>query len=158
MRIAAPFVLVSVLMACAPSAPTSAPAQSTATASGAGAGTNAITPAADAASEFEAAAGNVGCHYVPSGGTETYQTPDGGPELICDRVEPTYLRFSLSAHGAARRYDQVGDASCCGGEMLAAGAHWSAGPFACDVTQDGVACANADRRGFTLSRSEVRAN
>jgi hypothetical protein len=119
---------------------------------------DATTAPTSAPAEFEAAGGNVGCDYVPAGGTDTYTTPDGGPQLLCDRVEPAYVRFTLSAHGAATRIDHVGDASCCSGDMLTAGAHWTGGPFACEVTQDGIACTNADRRGFSLSRSEARAN
>jgi hypothetical protein len=72
-------------------------------------------------------------------------------------VEPAYVRFTLSAHGAATKIGHVGDASCCGGDMLATGAHWTGGPFACDVSEAGLACTNADRRGFTLSRTEARA-
>jgi hypothetical protein len=119
---------------------------------------DATTAPTNAPAEFEAAGGNVGCDYVPAGGTDTYTTPDGGPQLICDRVEPVYVRFTLSAHGAATKIDHVGDASCCSGDMLTPGAHWTGGPFACEVTQDGIACTNADRRGFSLSRSEARAN
>jgi hypothetical protein len=147
--LAATFVFV----ACSPSAP--APATKTTSASVA---TSTTTAATDAPAEFQLASGNIGCDYVPAGGTETYTTPDGGPQLICDRIEPTYVRFALSAHGAATRYDHVGDAGCCGGYTMAAGAHWAEGPFACDLAQAGITCTNADRHGFTLSRSTARVN
>ena len=113
---------------------------------------------ADAPDEFQAPSGNIGCQYVPAGGTETYRTPDGGPQLICDRIEPAYVRFTLSAHGAASLIDHVGDASCCGGDVMPHGTHWTGGPFTCDMSETGIACANADRRGFTLSRAEARAS
>ncbi len=70
--------------------------------------------------EFQAPSGNIGCQYVPAGGTETYRTPDGGPQLICDRIEPAYVRFTLSARGAATLIEHVGDASCCGGDVMPA--------------------------------------
>lgn len=144
------------LAACSPSAPAPHP-PAAGSASTAGQ-VDATTAPTNAPAQFEAAGGNVGCDYVPAGGTDTYTTPDGGPQLLCDRVEPAYVRFTLSAHGAATKIDHVGDASCCSGDMLTAGAHWTGGPFACEVMQDGVACTNADRRGFSLSRSEARAN
>lgn len=147
---------VFALVACSPSAP--APERPAADAASTAGQVDATTAPTNAPAQFEAAGGNVGCDYVPAGGTDTYTTPDGGPQLLCDRVEPVYVRFTLSAHGAATKIDHVGDASCCSGDMLTAGAHWTGGPFACDVTQDGIACTNADRRGFSLSRSEARAN
>jgi hypothetical protein len=156
MRIPLGFAVAVMLSACSPSAP--APEHPAADSASAGAQVDATTAPTNAPAEFEAAGGNVGCDYVPAGGTDTYTTPDGGPQLICDRVEPAYVRFTLSVHGAATRIDHVGDASCCSGDMLAAGAHWTGGPFACDVTQAGISCANADRRGFVLSRTEASAH
>lgn len=37
---------------------------------------------------FATPSGNIGCTYVPAGGTDVYEPKDGGPELQCDRVEP----------------------------------------------------------------------
>jgi hypothetical protein len=146
MRIAALVAAAWLGCACSPSPPAPSAPATTETSTAA---------AADAPVEFQLAGGNIGCNYVPAGGTETYQTPDGGPQLICDRVEPSYIRYALSAHGQASRYDHVGDASCCGGEMLAAGAHWAAGPFGCELSEDSVICSNADRLGFTLGRTQA---
>lgn len=95
---------------------------------------------------------------MPAGGTEVYSSPDGGPELICDRIEPTYVRMDMSAHGAPHLITNVGDAGCCGGDTMAYGTHWTGGPFTCDLTEQGITCTNADRRGFTLSRSTARVN
>jgi len=145
-------VVVSALLACSPSAPAptqAPPAVSTATSS---------TAQADAPDEFQSPSGNVGCQYVPAGGTETYSTPDGGPQLICDRIEPAYVRFTLSAHGAATLIDHVGDAGCCGGDAMSYGTHWTGGPFTCDMSEAGISCTNADGRGFTLGRNAARAN
>ena len=42
--------------------------------------------------EFNMPSGNIGCFYTPEGGTDVYKTSDGGAELSCDRVEPSYVR------------------------------------------------------------------
>ena len=152
MRLIVLFAAAFVFAACSPTAP----APSTATSTSAQA--DATTAPLNAPAEFQAPSGNIGCDYVPAGGTDTYSTPDGGPQLICDRVEPVYVRFTLSEHGPATLIEHVGDAGCCGGDTLGYGAHWTGGPFACDVTQAGVSCTNADRRGFVLSRTDARAN
>ncbi len=151
MRMISSLAFVVMASACSPAAPGPArtPTVSTATSS---------TAQADAPDEFQSASGNIGCEYVPAGGTETYQTPDGGPQLICDRVAPTYVRFTLSAHGAATLIEHVGDASCCGGNVMRLGTHWTGGPFSCDMGEAGVVCANADRRGFTLTQTQARAS
>jgi hypothetical protein len=157
MRLAPLIVAVSLLIACSP-AQAPATATATATAPPASPHVDATTAAIDVPAEFQAASGNLGCDYVPAGGTDTYTTPDGGPQLICDRIAPAYVRFTLSAHGPATLINHVGDASCCAGDMLAPGAHWTGGPFACELTQAGMTCLNADRRGFTLSRADARPN
>ena len=40
---------------------------------------------------FTMPSGNVGCTYVPAGGTPVYDTATGDAELHCTRVEPRYL-------------------------------------------------------------------
>ena len=65
--------------------------------------------------EFSLPSGNIGCVYTPEGGTDTYEPAGGGPELSCDRVAPSYVRVILGPEGKARRYNDVGDASCCSG-------------------------------------------
>ena len=45
--------------------------------------------------EFNMPSGNIGCFYVPAGGTDVYKTSDGGAELSCDRVAPSYVRVML---------------------------------------------------------------
>ena len=148
-------VLVATLLACSPATQSGSTGAAT---TGNTSTATASTAQADAPIEFQAPSGNIGCDYVPAGGTETYTTPDGGPQLICDRIAPTYVRFTLSAHGAATLINHVGDASCCGGDAMAYGTHWTGGPFACDMSEAGIVCTNADRRGFTLSRTQARAN
>ena len=151
MRMISSLAFVVMLQACSPGAPAPAHGPSVST-------TTSSTAQADAPDEFQSPSGNIGCDYVPAGGTETYQTPDGGPQLICDRVAPAYVRFTLSAHGQATLIERVGDASCCGGNVMRLGTHWTGGPFSCDMDEAGVVCTNADRRGFTLSRSQARAS
>src|SRR5262245_35813496 len=104
MRVILTVACAATLSACSPSAPapTQAPTSAVSTATSSSA-------QADSPDEFQSPSGNIGCQYVPAGGTETYTTPDGGPQLICDRVAPAYVRFTLSAHGAAALHDHVGD-------------------------------------------------
>ena len=59
------------------------------------------------AEHFVMPSGNIGCTYIPEGGTDVYEPVDGGPELSCDRIEPKYLRATLGRlirAGAARRW------------------------------------------------------
>jgi len=136
-------LLALALVACSPNAPKNARVAGEA------------EPEADVQQTFMTPTGNIGCVYTPAGGTEVYRTRDGRAELACDRVEPAYVRVILSERGAAERIDNVGDASCCAGETIAYGQRWQAGPFLCDVSEAGVSCANAEGRGFTLSRATI---
>jgi hypothetical protein len=144
MRITA-ILFALTLSACSPPEPasTTPPAE-----------TPAVAPAPDERAEFTAAGGNVGCTYTPAGGTAVYTTHDGRAELFCDRVEPTYVRLSMSEQGAAREVP-TDERGCCGGEPLAPGALWSAGPFSCEASETGVACSKTDGHGFTLSRTQA---
>ena len=56
--------------------------------------------------EFNMPSGNIGCFYVPAGGTDVYKTSDGGAELSCDRVEPSYVRVMLGSFGQGRTHHQ----------------------------------------------------
>ena len=106
--------------------------------------------------EFTMPSNNVGCIYTPAGGTDTYQTADGGAELSCDRVEPSYIRAVLGASGKAKRYSNVGDASCCGSEnIFEYGEVWSEGPFSCISSASGLSCTRGPH-GFSMSRKAVK--
>jgi hypothetical protein len=153
MRNTAAFVIVLALVACSPSAPLAPAAAPVATT------TTEATPPPAAPGQgisFQSPTGNIGCEYTPHGGTAVYSTPDGAAELKCDRVEPSYIRITLPEHGAASVMTQVGDAGCCGGETVAYGDEWSAGPFSCDVTDAGLTCTSHDGHGFTLSRVQAQ--
>lgn len=105
--------------------------------------------------EFQLPSGNIGCAYVPAGGTSVYRSPDGRAELQCDRVAPRYVRIVMSETGPAVVQENLGEAPCCAGERLAYGQGWSRGPFTCESTEAGLTCANGDGHGFTLSRESV---
>jgi hypothetical protein len=99
---------------------------------------------------------NIGCIYTPEGGTDVYTPADGGPELSCDRVAPSYVRVELGRHGKARRYNNVDDASCCGAaNEFAYGEVWSHDGFRCVSSQTGLACKRGGH-GFTMSRKSIK--
>ena len=111
------------------------------------------------AERFVMPSGNIGCTYIPEGGTEIYRPADGGPELSCDRVEPKYLRATLGRSGRAVVRTNVGDQGCCGGETnVPYGETWSAGPFTCYSERTGLTCERNDGHSFLLSRARVRAD
>lgn len=146
MRIVVSALVMLALCACSPASP---PSEATTAEPAASTGpTSSVT-------EFQFANGVFGCIYTPAGGTEVYETADGAAELKCDRVEPDYVRVTLPEHGAATVLTRVGDAGCCGGETLAAGTHWSAGPFQCEINETELTCVSAEDHGFTLSRESA---
>lgn len=111
------------------------------------------------AEDFVMPSGNIGCVYIPEGGTAVYQPADGGPELSCDRVEPKYLRATLGRSGKAVVRTNVGDQGCCGSENIVDyGKTWSAGPFTCYSERTGLTCERSDGHSFLLSRARVRAD
>lgn len=105
---------------------------------------------------FSAPSGNIGCTYVPEGGTSVFVPRDGGPELQCDRVEPVYVRFILHRSGAGEQFDNVGDASCCSADnILDYGNTWQFGPFTCISERTGMTCTRGDGHGFFISRKNT---
>jgi hypothetical protein len=106
--------------------------------------------------DFMLPSGNIGCIYIPEGGTDVYQPEDGGPELQCDRMEPTYVRTILNATGKGKIYRNVGDASCCNGPVLKYGNSTTLGPFYCESERTGLTCYRG-KNGFSLSRRKISA-
>lgn len=104
---------------------------------------------------FQMPSGNIGCTYVPAGGTPVYRPPGGGPELSCDRVEPAYATLILGREGFATLVDGPGEAGCCAGPVLHYGRVWSEGPFTCESARTGLTCRRADGRGFSLARARI---
>lgn len=122
------------------------------------AGTMTFEPDAGGATSFSMPSGNIGCIYTPEGGSTTYVPEDGGPELSCDRVEPTYLRFVLGAAGAATIIGDVGDAGCCSSDNpLPYGTTWRLEPFTCASDTKGLRCERDDGHGFFISRAKTEA-
>lgn len=112
-------------------------------------------PSVNGQVEFVLPSGNIGCIYTPKGGTDVYMPEDGGPELSCDRVEPTYQRYVLDKAGKAKLYKNVGDASCCSsGPVLGYGNTWSRGDFWCKSTKSGLTCQRG-KNGFFISRAKA---
>lgn len=105
---------------------------------------------------FSTPSGNIGCTYIPEGGTDVYVPQDGGPELQCDRVEPVYLRFFLYKSGRAEQFENVGDASCCSADnVLDYGNTWQKGVFTCISEKTGLTCTRGDGHGFFISRKRI---
>ena len=106
--------------------------------------------------EFTLPSGNIGCIYTPEGGTDVYEPAGGGPELLCDRVAPSYVRVMLGPAGKAKRHTDVGDASCCGSDnVFDYGEVWEMDGFHCTSSTSGLRCARGSH-GFTMSRKAVR--
>ncbi|HZC55244.1 MAG TPA: hypothetical protein VE396_04235 [Xanthobacteraceae bacterium] len=95
-------------------------------------------------------------HLYARGRHRNLQAFDGGPELSCDRRDPTYIRLVLTPK-SNKEFTNVGDQGCCGAEnILAYGKRWVLGPFTCDSATGGLTCKRADGRGFTVSRGSVQ--
>lgn len=106
--------------------------------------------------EFTMPSGNIGCVYTPAGGTDTYEPMGGGPELSCDRVAPSYVRVILGPSAKAKRYGNVGDASCCGTEnTFAYGRTWKMDGFRCTSSDAGLACKRGGH-GFSMSKAAIK--
>ena len=106
--------------------------------------------------EFVMPSGNVGCIYTPAGGTDIYEPAGGGPELSCDRVEPTYVRVILGPTGKAKRHNDVGDASCCGSDnVFDYGEVWKMDGFRCTSATTGLTCKRGPH-GFSMSRKQIK--
>ncbi|MCJ8150576.1 MULTISPECIES: hypothetical protein [Shinella] len=117
------------------------------------------TRAFGVAEHFVMPSGNIGCTYIPQGGTDVYQPPDGGPELSCDRIEPKYLRATLGRSGKATVLSNVGDQGCCSADRtIDYGEVWNGGPFTCYSERTGLTCERNDGHSFLLSRARVRAD
>jgi hypothetical protein len=118
----------------------------------------AIAPTPGQLEEFMLPSGNIGCAYIPAGGTAVYRSRDGRAELQCDRVAPAYVRIVLSETGQGAVQENLGEAPCCSGEVLAHGQTWSRGPFACESAETGLTCTNASGNRLVLSRERAEAN
>jgi hypothetical protein len=67
-------------------------------ASSGGAADRSFAPDENGQIVFVTPSGNIGCTYIPKGGTAMYTPDDGGPELGCDRIQPLYVRLGKALH------------------------------------------------------------
>jgi hypothetical protein len=106
---------------------------------------------------FVMPSGNIGCIYTPKGGTDVYEPVDGGPEISCDRIEPSYVNITLGPKGPAKLIKDPGEQGCCGGEnVFAYGNTAKVGPFTCSSSTAGLVCETADKKhGLCLSRTRT---
>jgi hypothetical protein len=115
-----------------------------------------IPASAEGQVEFNAPSGNIGCIYTPKGGTSTYEPQDGGPELSCSRVEPSYITVILGPKGPATLIKNPGEQGCCSDvAKLAYGNSWSKGPFTCESSTKGLTCTASNGHGFFVSKAKV---
>jgi len=122
------------------------------------AGVITFDPDSGGSTSFSMPSGNIGCVYTPEGGSTTYMPADGEPELSCDRVAPTYLRFVLGASGATTLYKDVGDQGCCSSDNpLPYGTTWRIEPFTCASDSKGLRCERDDGHGFFISKAKTEA-
>ncbi|TIX02234.1 MAG: hypothetical protein E5V59_02015 [Mesorhizobium sp.] len=115
-----------------------------------------IPASAEGQIEFNTPSGNIGCIYTAKGGTGTYEPKDGGPELSCSRVEPSYVTIILGPKGPAALIKNPGEQGCCSDvDKLGYGNSWSAGPFSCQSSTKGLTCAATNGHGFFISKAKV---
>ncbi len=100
---------------------------------------------------------NVGCIYTPQGGTSTYEPVDGGPELSCDRVEPSYVNVTLGPKGPAVVTENPGEQPCCSADSVFAygnSAHFDG--FVCSSAATGLSCRSDDKKhGFAIAKAKI---
>ena len=101
---------------------------------------------------------NIGCIYTPKGGTQTYQPTDGGPEISCDRIAPSYVNMTLGPKGPAVLTENPGEQPCCSGSnVFAYGNTAHLDGFVCTSSTAGLTCETPDKRhGFCVAKSRLR--
>jgi hypothetical protein len=108
--------------------------------------------------EFVMPSGNIGCLYTPAGGTDVYEPKDGGPELICERIEPSYVTVILGATGIPEMIEDPGEQSCCGSEnVLEYGNSTTFEGFECFSNTTGLTCMREGDEdvGFIMARAGI---
>ena len=98
---------------------------------------------------------NMECTFVAYG-TAIYMPQGGGPELTCDRRDPSYVRVVIGPAGPAKRIDNPGEQPCCGAEnILQYGQAWVGGPFTCQSASTGITCMHKNGHGFSMSKAKI---
>ncbi len=100
---------------------------------------------------------NVGCIYTPEGGTATYYPMGGGPELSCDRIEPSYVNVTLGPKGPAIVTENPGEQSCCGADnVFAYGNSAKFDGFTCLSAATGLSCRTSNKKhGFAIAKAKI---
>ena len=108
--------------------------------------------------EFVMPSGNIGCILTPEGGTDVYEPAGGGPEISCDRIEPSYKRVILGPDGEAELIADPGEQSCCGADnVLGYGDTYSFEGFVCYSEKVGLSCETEDEaHGFAMARAGIQ--
>ncbi len=116
-----------------------------------------FTPEDDGQISFVMPSGNIGCIYTPRGGTETYEPVNGGPEISCDRIAPSYVNITLGPKSAAVLIKNPGEQGCCGGDnVFAYGNTATFDGFVCSSSDAGLICETPDKKhGLCLSRTRT---
>jgi hypothetical protein len=105
---------------------------------------------------FVMPSGNIGCLYTPEGGTEVYVPADGGPELICERIEPSYVTVVLSDVDEASVIEDPAEQGCCGADnVFEYGNTIELDGFECESTESGLVCENDEGFGFSMARAGI---
>jgi len=114
-------------------------------------------PEANGQITFVMPSNNIDCVYTPKGGTETYTPVGNGPELSCDRMEPTYVNVVLGPKGPAVLTDNPGEQPCCSGSnVFAYGNTAHLEGFVCTSSTAGLTCETPDKRhGFCVAKSRM---
>ena len=104
---------------------------------------------------FVMPSGNIGCLYTPEGGTEVYVPADGGPELICERIEPSYVTVVLSDVDEASVIEDPAEQGCCGAEnVFEYGNIIELDGFECDPPRV-ASSARTMSYGFSMARAGI---
>jgi hypothetical protein len=116
-----------------------------------------FTPQPNGQITFTMPSGNVGCIYTPKGGTATYEPAGGGPEINCDRIEPSYINVVLGPEGPAVLTENPGEQGCCSGDnVFAYGNTAHLGGFICSSSMGGLTCETPDKRhGFCVAKARM---
>jgi hypothetical protein len=122
----------------------------------AGAKEQVFKPSKSGQIEFMTPSGNIGCLYTPEGGTDNYDPLDGGPELICDRIEPEYVRVILGPEVEAEAIFDPGEQPCCSGPKFNYDNELELDGFICHSETTGLVCqTTSGEHGFLMSKAHI---
>jgi hypothetical protein len=110
----------------------------------------------DGTIDFIMPSGNVGCRFIPAGGTAVYHTATGQEELHCIRLEPTTTVVILQpVNGGHQPIASTEVPELPMASVLPYGAFWQAGAFVCVAARSGLVCVNGTGAGLRMSRAGV---